>query len=108
MNNEEEQVQQEIVAVIGGELLQQTSYQIFREKLATWISELIDQDFEQLVLLLYRLDVNEKKMKALLATANTDAGLLIADLIIERQLQKIKTRKQFSNPNEDIPDADKW
>lgn len=108
MKPEEKQVQQDIVSVIGGSLLPQTSYQIFREKLAEYISELIDQNFEQLVLLLYRLDVNEKKLKSLLASANTDSAILIVDLIIERQLQKIHTRKQFSKPAEDIPEVDKW
>ncbi len=108
MKSEEALVQREIVSVIGTGLVPQTSYQIFREKLAAYISELIDQDFEKLVLLLYRLDVNEKKLKGLLATANTNSAVLIADQILERQLQKIQTRKQFSKPAEDIPDVDKW
>ena len=108
MNAEEKQVQQEIILSIGPGLLPQASYTIFREKLAAYIHELIDQDFEKLVRILYRLDVNEKKLKALLAEANTDSGLLIAGLIIERQLEKIHTRKQFAGPKEDIPDKEKW
>ena len=108
MNAEEKQVQQEIILSIGPGLLPQASYTIFREKLAAYIHVLIDQDFEKLVRILYRLDVNEKKLKALLAEANTNSGLLISDLIIERQLEKIHTRKQFAEPKEDIPDEEKW
>ncbi len=108
MNAEEKQVQQEIILSIGPGLLPEASYTIFREKLVAYIHVLIDQDFEKLVRILYRLDVNEKKLKALLVKANADSGLLIADLIIERQLEKIHTRKQFAGSKEDIPDEEKW
>ena len=72
------------------------------------INDLIQNNFERLVQLLYRIDVNEKKLKQLLSDyPQTDAAIIIARLIIERQLQKIKTRNQFRN-NEDIADEDKW
>ena len=71
--------------------------------------ENIGSSFEKLVSILYRLDVNEKKLKTLLEEKNTDdAGLLIADAIIERQLQKIISRKKFSDFNKDIPEEEKW
>lgn len=37
-----------------------------REKLIAHINALINQDFEKLVFLLYRIDVNESKMRYLL------------------------------------------
>jgi hypothetical protein len=49
-----------------------------------------------LVQLLYRVDVPEKKLKAVLADhAGEDAGVLMADLMIERQQQKMEARKNF-------------
>lgn len=107
MSTGEQQVQREIVQTFGDRLQVQTSAELFREQLAAYINALIASDFEKLVNLLYRLDVSEKKLRSLLSSA-TDAGLLIADLIIERQLQKLQTRKQFNMRTEDIPDADKW
>ena len=69
-----------------------------REKLIEFINHLIQKDFEKLVSILYRVDVDENKLKTLLkASPGTDAAVLIADLIIERELQKIKTRKTFKS-----------
>ena len=109
MSNVEQQVQKEIVRMINAHLLPETSMNIFREKLATYIAELIDNDFAKLINILYRLDISEQKLKTLLASsAEENADLLIADLIIERQLQKIKFRQQFQQQSKDIPDEEKW
>jgi hypothetical protein len=78
------------------------------EKLKQHINHLIQNDFEKLVRLLYRIDVSEKKLKGLLQqNANKDAGEIIAKLIIERQLEKIKTRDQFKK-KDDISEEEKW
>lgn len=69
-----------------------------KEQLIFFINELINKDFNALVQLLYRIDVDEKKLKNLLNQyKETDASALITDLIIERQLQKIATKKQFNS-----------
>lgn len=79
-----------------------------RKKLVIYINHLINHDFEKLVFYLYRIDVNEYKMKQLLdQREGENAAGLIADLIIERQLQKIKSRKETSG-NNDIPDDERW
>ena len=84
------------------------SQEQLRESLAAIINDLINHDFEKLVFYLYRIDVNESKMKRLLdQKEGENAAGLIADLIIERQLQKIKTRKETKN-NKDIPDVERW
>lgn len=79
-----------------------------RSGLSIYINELIEKDFQQLVNLLYRLDVNENKVKQMLNDSKEDAGLIIADLIIERQMQKIKTRKQFQQKQGNIDEDEKW
>ncbi|MDZ4793315.1 MAG: hypothetical protein SGI83_03470 [Bacteroidota bacterium] len=79
-----------------------------KEKLVAHINHLINHDFEKLVFYLYRIDVNESKMRHLLEQREGEnAAGLIADLIIERQLQKIKSRKE-NKSDTSIPEDDKW
>ena len=77
-----------------------------KEQLAAHINHLINHDFEKLVFYLYRIDVNEQKMKALLQSPHENAGELIAQLIIDRQLEKQKTKEQFRNTGES--EEEKW
>jgi len=104
----DEQVQQEIIQIISEDLLPQTSLAVFKEKLSAYINDLINHDFEKLIHILYRLDVSEKKLKSTLASSSSNAGMLIAEMIIERQVQKIKTREQFRQQNSDFSDEEKW
>ena len=79
------------------------------DELIAHINQLISGDFAKLVYLLYAVDVSEKKLKQLLAEhPNEDAGKLIALLILERLEQKKKSREQFKQNEQDIPDEDKW
>lgn len=65
-------------------------------------------DFNKLVQILYRVDVDEKKLKVLLQeNKETDAAVIIADLLLQRQEEKIKTKQEFK-PSDDIPDEEKW
>jgi hypothetical protein len=82
---------------------------LFFSALSAAINELITQDFERLVSLLYRLDINENKLKYLLAQQhNSKASDAIAALVIERQLQKIKSRQENRRDINDIDDEEKW
>lgn len=72
------------------------------------INDLINNDFQKLVSILYRMDVNEIKLKQLLnENQGTDAGIIIGQLMIERQEQKIRSR-QAHKPDENISDDEKW
>lgn len=78
------------------------------EQLAAYINELVTHDFEYLLSLLYRIDVDENKIRTLLDYKKEDnAGELIAGLIVERLEQKIKSREQFKPPT-NIPEEEKW
>jgi hypothetical protein len=80
-----------------------------RLKLSGFINHLITTDFEKLVQLLYRLDIDELKLKKTLQEHPADdAGKMISELIIERQLQKIKSRQQFSRKDNNIDEEEKW
>ena len=91
------------------ELPLKISFTEMEEQLAAYVNNLIGKNFEKLVSLLYRIDVNETKLKNLLQLyANENAGKIIAQLIIERQLQKIKSREQFSNKKSTDDENEIW
>lgn len=104
--------QNQLIQIISNdlaiELPIETTHQELVEKLSVHINELIQNNFQQLVFILYKIDVGETKLKQLLQeNPNENAGRLIAELIIERQKQKLNSRKNF-RPDENIPDAEKW
>ncbi len=73
------------------------------------INDLILNDFDKLIFLLYRLDINESKViQQLKDYPGSNAGSIIADLIIERQLQKIKSRETFRPSDPGIDENEKW
>ena len=85
------------------------SLELLKEKLSYHISHLIQTDFQKLIFVLYKIDVSEKKLKKLLKeNADGDTGKIIAELIIEKQLQKIKSRQQSSKQGENIDDDESW
>ena len=85
------------------------SLEELKQKLTLHINHLINHDFEKLVFYLYRIDVDETKMKRLLEQREGEnAAGLIADLIIERQVQKIKSRQQFRQRDNNIDENEKW
>ena len=85
---------------------------VFEEKiksLATRVNELLNNDFQKLISVLYRMDINENKLRRLLEeNKDTDAGLIIAHLMIEREAQKIKSRRESSANDKDIMDEERW
>lgn len=83
------------------------------EALLLWLTERIEQliahDFEGLLFLLYRIDVSEQKVRQMLADTNGEgAALTIATLIIERQKQKLKLRRQMGKFPTSTDDPERW
>lgn len=104
----EQQIQTALSGILTLEPTKKYSLQELTELLAVQVNRLLQTNFEQLVNLLYRIDVSEKALKQLLAQhPKADAGYLIATLIIERQLQKMKTRQQYKT-KDDFDGAEKW
>lgn len=88
---------------------QTTSFDDIRPQLISLISELISKDFHSLVQLLYRIDVSEKKIRMFLdQNREMDSAELLADLVIERQLQKAKSRQQFRSKSKPQSDEERW
>lgn len=79
-----------------------------KEQLAAYLNELLLHDFPSLVQLLYRVDVSEKKLKAVLQeNPNEDAGNLLAELVIQRQLEKLATKNRFRF-RDDASEEERW
>jgi hypothetical protein len=90
-------------------LIDQKNDEKLREKLIFLINELIKKDFDVLVQLLYRIDVYEKKIRLYLSkNRQEDSAAILADLIIERQLEKMESRKKFSENKNEECDEEKW
>lgn len=69
-----------------------------RKFLIERIDFLIVKDFERFMNTLYRIDVAEDKVKFAFSKNNDKpVGEVLADLIIERQIQRIKTRVKYKN-----------
>ena len=103
------QLSQSLNKDLSLELPEKLSYEELHTRLSAHINDLIKNDFEKLVAYLYRIDVHEQKLRQLLQQhPEENAGNIIADLVIERQLQKIKTRQQFSQRDNDIEGEEKW
>lgn len=72
------------------------SLEEFRNYLAEKLKLLLDEKFDTLVNLLYKIDINEEKLSKLFSDKNRDLiPPQLAELIIERQMQKIKFRKLY-------------
>lgn len=69
-----------------------------RSLLIPIVSHLMDTDFNHLLNVLYRIDVQESKVKKTLAEGQPDAiAGDISDLIIERELQKVELRRRYGS-----------
>ncbi|MBK7432811.1 MAG: hypothetical protein IPI66_02245 [Chitinophagaceae bacterium] len=85
------------------------SYTEIVERLTDYFNDLVKHDFEKLVAYLYRIDVNEQKLRSLLQHfPDQDAGKIIAMLVIERQEEKIKSRAQFRPTENKDDEEEKW
>lgn len=61
------------------------------------ITELLNYDFNRLLVALYRIDVSEQKVAKVINQEKAgEIAPKLATLIIERELQKVITRKKYS------------
>ena len=64
-----------------------------REYFIKKITEMMEKDFERLLNSLYRIDLSEDKVqKVFYGEEKTNIPEKLADLIIERQMQRVKTQ----------------
>ena len=87
-----------------------TQYELFRQELIDKINHLLVNDFASLVQILYRIDIDENKLKERLKQQNSEpAATVIADMMLKRVANTIETKKHFSNLSSNELDEDlKW
>lgn len=103
---------EETIQAVGVELglmFKETDDELRFRQLADRINDLLINDFDRLIAILYRMDVSDIKLKTLLKNnPGEDAGKIIAELMIERQAQKIKSKKQFPRREDNINEDERW
>ncbi|MEO5968268.1 MAG: hypothetical protein ABIP68_03450 [Ferruginibacter sp.] len=80
----------------------------FLENFTESISHLLANDFEKLIYILYRIDVNENKLKATIKENPSRPEYVIAKMIIERQIEKINSREKNKNNFSSESEEEKW
>jgi hypothetical protein len=61
------------------------------------VRQLLNKDFNKLILLLYRLDVNEQKFNFVLSQSVENHVSGIANLILEREKEKLFWREKYQS-----------
>lgn len=65
-------------------------------KIAAVVADMLDDDPNMLMSYLYRLDVDEGRIKVVMAYSDTsDIATGLATLILDRQLARIRTQREF-------------
>jgi hypothetical protein len=78
------------------EMLTSENFEILRQKLIEVINLLLHTDYHRLLNAMYRLDINEKLFReAFSGMHSPNVAARLADLVIEREKEKIATRKKY-------------
>jgi len=98
------QVKKEVVQLISQDFYLESDHfqpvptdpEEIRNKLKGVIDHLLENDFERLLNAMYRLDIDESKFKQVLSGVyGNDVSGKLAEIIIERELRKVETRKRY-------------
>ena len=72
----------------------------FRKYLTDKMKDMLDKNYNLLINTLYRIDISEKKLAELFSAKNKESiPQKLADLIIERQIEKINYRRRSREGN---------
>ncbi|ERJ58960.1 hypothetical protein [Sphingobacterium paucimobilis] len=85
------------------EEVSRTAQELKFEDLVSYLDWLVQHDFNRLVAILYRIDVNEDKARERLAESQGKhtPGYVIACLLLEREREKIAFRAKYSSNRQD-------
>ena len=72
----------------------------FRKYLTEKMKDMLENNYNLLINTLYRIDISEKKLSKLFSSKNKESiPEKLAELIIERQVEKINFRRQYREGN---------
>ena len=86
-------------------------FEALRAALEEVVGNLLRDDLNRLIAMLYRVDISERKLKYLLQeNVGTDASTIITDLIIARQLEKMASREKYRSEMDGADDdgEERW
>lgn len=72
------------------------SLDFLKKELTKVITDLLNNDFERLLHIMYRIDIDEQKFNQAF-TQKENIAYSITDLVIERELQKVQSRLNYRN-----------
>ncbi len=79
------------------------------DTLSLAINDLILHDQHRLMAILYRIDVSESRIRQWLGQhKGVDASRIIAQLIIDREKEKIRTREAWGPRKGDVLEDEQW
>jgi len=79
-------------------ILSENTYESLEKRISSIVGHLLDKDMNRLLNSLYRIDVDEMKFKKILTEEPPEnLSRRIAQEIIRRELQKVKTREKYKN-----------
>ena len=110
MEDRDPEVLQDAARQFGGlSLPERPDGEAVMRRMAEEADRLIREDFARLVAILYRIDISEAALKRrLLENASVPAGRIIAEMIVERLLEKKKSREATQRPSDGIPEDERW
>jgi hypothetical protein len=74
------------------------NFEELKKYLTDKLAFLLENKYDKLINILYKIDVSEKKLAELFSGTNRDSiPEKLAELIIERQLQKVKFRRMHKD-----------
>ena len=74
---------------------EEEAFEELKRQLTRRIAYMMDDDFETLLQIFYRIDLNERAVNQAIHLADVPSEKL-AELVIEREVQKAKTRIEYS------------
>lgn len=74
----------------------ETAYIELKTQILPVVSKLMNYNYEKFLSLLYRIDINERKLQEITRTQDGTYEELVTEMIIERELKKVLVRKFFS------------
>ena len=107
MNENESTLASELSDKLEIDLPEKRSMEELKLLLTGYLNHLMSNNPDKLVSILSRVDVSEKMLKANLQNQEENASSIMAQMIIDRQLEKIKTRERYRS-NDDISEEEKW
>ena len=76
------------------------SFDEIKKRVESVIRELLDKNMEKLLSVLYIIDVDQKKTDRIFSIeSKDDMAPLLADAVIERQIEKLQTRMKYKSEN---------